>query len=476
MLRIVPQTVLLTSGQAVTFQTTDEQGNPVSVRWTSSPEGAGTIQPPSPAEVPSATFVAPTGISDQTVAVIASTDKDTASAVVSITPTAISIVPAEVELMPGQQQKFIAIVAGVGTGGDADDMTRVEWILSPPIGELHTQGPSRQEVIYTATDVPDTQTVTIIAASGASGKQAKAIMHLVSPPWTGRGVQLLGAYLLLVFTLVFLIVLLWPPALPSPETARADRIQAEKTLEDKTASLQKAENDLAKAKAKLAVAQTTTPANTGASQTAAIVDAQAELDTSNLVQQRADEAAKYAADDLQKKRDDEKRVNDPNVMTMLSSGLKLGSINRELDLLFLVLLSGALGAFLHMSQSFSDYIGNRTLKNSWAWWYYFRPFIGAGLALVFYAALRGGVMAIAVGANSPTAQINPFGLVSIGALVGMFSKAATMKLGEVFDTIFKSEKAQESKDKLTQAQDARTAATTGTASTAASPSSSTAAK
>jgi hypothetical protein len=141
-------------------------------------------------------------------------------------------------------------------------------------------------------------------------------------------------------------------------------------------------------------------------------------------------------------------------------------INRELDLLCLVLLAGALGAFLHMAQSFTDYIGNRTLKGQWASWYYFRPFIGAGLAFVLYALVRGGFMAVATGTNAKASELNPFGLVGVAALAGMFSKAATMKLGEVFDTLFKTKAAEESKDKLvkpsaTANQPAASTATTG---------------
>jgi hypothetical protein len=99
-----------------------------------------------------------------------------------------------------------------------------------------------------------------------------------------------------------------------------------------------------------------------------------------------------------------------------------------------------------MAQSYSEYIGNRTLKSSWAWWYSLGPFIGAGLAVVFYAAMRGGFMAIATGSNAKASELNPFGLVAVAALAGMFSKAATIKLGELFDTLFKSDKAKESKD------------------------------
>ena len=54
-------------------------------------------------------------------------------------------------------------------------------------------------------------------------------------------VHFLGLYLLLVFLLVFLLVGLWPPALPTPELAKADRLEAEKTFQDKTKALEAAE-------------------------------------------------------------------------------------------------------------------------------------------------------------------------------------------------------------------------------------------
>src|SRR5258708_30719012 len=80
-------------------------------------------------------------------------------------------------------------------------------------------------------DILDSLTVNVIAASRALGKQAVATVSLASPPWQGPAVNFLGVYLLLVFSLVFLIIGLWPPALPAPDAARADRIQAERTVE-----------------------------------------------------------------------------------------------------------------------------------------------------------------------------------------------------------------------------------------------------
>ena len=43
--------------------------------------------------------------------------------------------------------------------------------------------------------------------------------------------------------------------------------------------------------------------------------------------------------------------------------------------------AGALGSYIHLATSFVDYAGNRTLGQSWGWWYFLRPSIGAALAL-----------------------------------------------------------------------------------------------
>jgi len=110
------------------------------------------------------------------------------------------------------------------------------------------------------------------------------------------------------------------------------------------------------------------------------------------------------------------------------------SLNRELQLLMLALLAGALGSFVHALKSFGDFVGNRTLTASWFWWYITRPFLGAALAVIFYAALRGGFMA---GTQADAKSVNQFGVITIGALVGMFADKASDKLAEIFDMLFK---------------------------------------
>ena len=452
-LNITPQTVLLTSGQAATFEATDAVGKPVPVNWSLNPP-IGSFTPG--ATAPSAIYIAPPIVaSSQTIAVVASAGNNSASASISLTTDAIAIVPPNVNLSAGQSQKLIAIVAGPPeheeTSSDSvpkEGLTKeVTWILSPPLGTLNQEG------LYTApSEIRDSTTVTATVTSKRNGKQAVATINLASPPWTGPGVALLGAFILMVFMFVFFMVSLWPPALPNPQTAKADRIEAEKVLEEKTVAQEKAESDLNKAYAQLSRvkpasnkpgALTAAQTNRSSESDVAVAEAQAEYDSKFYIHQRAEEATQHAAKDLAKKQEIEEKVNDPAIDTRLA-----GHINRELDLLWLVLLAGSLGSFLHMAQSYSDYIGNRAIRSNWAWWYYMRPFIGAVLALVFYAAVRGGFMAIATGSNSTASELNPFGLVAFAALVGMFSRAATGKLGDVFDTLFKSDKAKESKDKL----------------------------
>jgi hypothetical protein len=109
-------------------------------------------------------------------------------------------------------------------------------------------------------------------------------------------------------------------------------------------------------------------------------------------------------------------------------------MSKELQLLLLAVFAGALGSFVHALKSFADFIGNRTLTASWFWWYITRPFLGAALAVIFYAVLRGGFMA---GTPADAKAVNSFGVIAVGALVGMFADKASDKLADIFDTLFK---------------------------------------
>jgi hypothetical protein len=134
------------------------------------------------------------------------------------------------------------------------------------------------------------------------------------------------------------------------------------------------------------------------------------------------------------------RISQPQRLPILSSSkgtlVLFGTefpISRELHLLLLVLVAGALGSYVHAIKSLADFLGNRTLTASWFWWYVTRPFLGMALAVIFYAAIRGGFVA---GSPADVKSVNPFGVVAVAALVGMFADKASQKLAEIFDTLF----------------------------------------
>ena len=107
------------------------------------------------------------------------------------------------------------------------------------------------------------------------------------------------------------------------------------------------------------------------------------------------------------------------------------SISDEVRLIIIVAMAGALGSLVHALRSLYWYVGNRELVMSWLLMYILLPFVGATLALVFYFVIRGGFF-------SPEAtieQTSPFGFAGLGALVGMFSEQAVLKLKEVAETL-----------------------------------------
>jgi hypothetical protein len=128
---------------------------------------------------------------------------------------------------------------------------------------------------------------------------------------------------------------------------------------------------------------------------------------------------------------------------------KAYEMNPEVRLLFLVLLTGALGSFVHAATSFVTYVGNRSLTPSWIWWYVLRPFVGMGIAGIFYFVIRGGLVLLS--AAPDIEKLSPYGLAAFAALSGLFSKQATDKLSEIFDNLFKTQKGkgdEERADKL----------------------------
>ena len=124
-------------------------------------------------------------------------------------------------------------------------------------------------------------------------------------------------------------------------------------------------------------------------------------------------------------------------------GYQFPSVASDFRLFFTVMASGALGSLIHSITSFVDYVGNRRLGRSWIWFLVLRLPVGVALALLFYLVLRGGLIVPTLpggeNAGKDTSHfINPYGIAAISALAGLFSKQATDKLREIFDTLFRT--------------------------------------
>jgi hypothetical protein len=118
----------------------------------------------------------------------------------------------------------------------------------------------------------------------------------------------------------------------------------------------------------------------------------------------------------------------------LAVGSPAITLGDDARLILIVLCAGALGSHVHAATSFASYVGNDRLRLRWAWWYVLRPFIGMALALIFYFVVRGGLLVT----SAASTEISVFGVAAVAGLVGMFSKQATDKLRELFDSLFRT--------------------------------------
>lgn len=73
-------------------------------------------------------------------------------------------------------------------------------------------------------------------------------------------------------------------------------------------------------------------------------------------------------------------------------------------------------------------------------WYYTRPVMGMMLGIIFYVTLKGGFLRVTTDTSE---SLDIYALAAMGALVGMFSKDALVKLKEVFNVFFQRTEDQE---------------------------------
>ncbi len=107
---------------------------------------------------------------------------------------------------------------------------------------------------------------------------------------------------------------------------------------------------------------------------------------------------------------------------------------KELDVLLMVFLLGALGGFLRAGASLVKYVGNGKLSQRWFLYYYVLPIAGALTAPIIYLLFRSGMLASNQSGSSGTEHLNLISIYGFAALTGLYSKNATDKLEEVFNT------------------------------------------
>jgi hypothetical protein len=428
---VTPPSAVLAAKATQLFEARDANGQAVAVTWSLlgtgglSKEIVGAIDPASgvysaPAEI----------IADRTVIVLAAdaggrTDK----AFVVLTPGAVRVVPAEVTLRAKEQQRFTALVQG-------DPSNEVEWLTSPEAGELPPTPLGAATTVFTApAAMREDARIVITAISKKTQLVGHATVTLLADEWVGWGPRLIGIWLLVLAFVVYFLYGIWPPPgdrakLAAAEAAAVDaaNIVAERkeTVDKQTAALSELQSAL-----KVATSGATADA------------ARAE----NL-RGRLETLQPTLADAMESHGDAERDRTTKQATAAAERKLQAENREDELKLFVLVLLAGALGSFVHTTRSFVDFRGNRRLRPSWSWWYVLQPFTGASLAMVVYLVIRGGLFAAASG----TAALNPWGLVAVAALVGLFSKQATNKLDELFSTMFRTDKDRELRDKLNGAK------------------------
>lgn len=102
-------------------------------------------------------------------------------------------------------------------------------------------------------------------------------------------------------------------------------------------------------------------------------------------------------------------------------------------LLILVGVAGFLGNMIHISASFTSYIGAGKFRKSWILWYCVKPFTAAAMAITVYFVFRGGFLNM----SDDGSNINIYGLMTISILSGLFTDRTTLKLKEVFEVLFR---------------------------------------
>ena len=109
------------------------------------------------------------------------------------------------------------------------------------------------------------------------------------------------------------------------------------------------------------------------------------------------------------------------------------------SLVLFVIMCGALGSMVYYATSFVGYVGNKTFRSSWFWFYISRPFVGGALAVIFFFIVGSGLIS-----GTTAGELMKIGMIS--ALVGLFSDKAVKKLSDILDVLLATK--DDRKDKI----------------------------
>lgn len=252
-------------------------------------------------------------------------------------------------------------------------------------------------------------------------------------PMNVAGIAVVTGYLLVVAILViWAIVALWPPVKPSDQNANANANQNGNT--NGNANQNKNANANANAGAnRNANSQTNANANANV---AANANANSSVSPAANTSATAANVAPTPNLDCAGNRikGDICYNEDGNVRKGVAPARVFrwcGCMYDEDRLLIIVLLAGALGSLIHGLRSFVFYVGSRRAVWSWSAYYIALPFIGAGLAFIFYLVIRGGFFST----GATVENTSPVGFAAVAALIGMFTEQAVQKLRKISDSV-----------------------------------------
>ncbi len=121
------------------------------------------------------------------------------------------------------------------------------------------------------------------------------------------------------------------------------------------------------------------------------------------------------------------------------------SVGPETLLILIMIIVGAMGACVFSLFAVAHHLGaQKDFNGSWLAWYLVRPFVGAGLSVIYYFLQRGGVLSL----GASLQNLNLAVVAGVAGIIGMFSEQALHKLQDLADTLFGAAPSNENAEQL----------------------------